>query len=127
MRYSSDAQGGMVLEAVDNIDNNRTTILNRLNTFTPLFGNGNTPLSETYYEAALYLLGDDVKYGRKSSPEVSNPASRIGGNTWTYKSPIEFQCQKSYVVYLTDGEPTSDKDADNEIEGLIGRAVKGAI
>ena len=57
MRYSSDAQGGMVLEAVDNIDNNRTTILNRLNTFTPLFGNGNTPLSETYYEAALYLSG----------------------------------------------------------------------
>ena len=45
----------MVLEAVDNIDNNRTTILNRLNTFTPLFGNGNTPLSETFYEAALYL------------------------------------------------------------------------
>ena len=122
MRYSSDAQGGMVLEAVENIADNRQTILNRLNTFTPLFGNGNTPLSETYYEAALYLKGDPVKYGRVSSPDPSTPASRIDGNTWTYKSPIEFQCQKSYIVYLTDGEPTSDNDANDEIEALIGRS-----
>lgn len=122
MRYSSDAQGGMVLEAVDDIANNRQTMLDRLGTFNTNNVNGNTPLSETLYEASLYLQGKAIKYGNNSKPEHSVDASRTSAGSNTYKSPIDYQCQKSYVVYLTDGEPTSDNDANGDIGTMIGHA-----
>jgi type IV pilus assembly protein PilY1 len=119
MRYSANGTGGMVIEAMDNIDTNRTTVINRLNTFTSLFGNGVTPLSETYYEAALYLRGGAIDYGLTSTPETSTAASRVSGNASLYKSPIEYQCQKNYIVYLTDGLPVNDNQANDKIAKMI--------
>jgi type IV pilus assembly protein PilY1 len=51
-----------------------------------------TPLAETLYEAGLYFKGG---------------ASYFNDGV-TYISPIEYSCQKSYVVYMTDGNPTRD-------------------
>ena len=125
MRYSSNAQGGMVLEAVDDIANNRATIVARLASFNAGNVNGNTPLSETLYEAALYMTGGTAKYGTISVPETSTPASFVGSTPPQYRSPIEFQCQKSYIVYLTDGEPTSDNNANADIGSMIGQSCTG--
>ena len=52
-----------------------------------------TPLAETLAEAGLYF---------------SSKASWF--NSGTYTSPIEYRCQKTYIILVTDGEPTKDDD-----------------
>lgn len=121
MRYDSRAQGGMVLHAIEDINTSRASITATLDTFTNLSGNGNTPLSETLYEAALYMQGRPVDYGNRSAPVLSVASSREPTDSTLYKSPIEFKCQKSYIVYLTDGEPTSDNDANSKVASMIGK------
>src|SRR5262249_16489128 len=37
----------------------------------------------------------------------------------TYLSPLQASCQHNFIVYLTDGEPTSDTDADTKITSLV--------
>jgi len=117
MRYSSDAQGGMVLEPVADIATNRSAIVSAINGLNP---NGNTPLTETLYEASLYYSGLAVDYGNRSSPVLSAPSSRTPANSNIYKSPIQYQCQKSFIVYLTDGLPTADENANSKVPNLPG-------
>jgi type IV pilus assembly protein PilY1 len=51
-----------------------------------------TPLGETLYESMLYFMGRQSYY---------NPGT-------SYTSPIQYRCQKSYVLIITDGAPTHD-------------------
>lgn len=124
MRYNTDGQGGYVLNAIADIATNRNTIINTLKNFDPLDGNGSTPLSETYFEAANYLRGGALTYGDRNSPGNSDDAARTAPGSKTYKSPIQYQCQKNYVVYLTDGAPTGDANANNLIGTMIGSSCK---
>lgn len=143
MRYSvntagtaSDPRGnggGMVIGPVAPIATNRSDLISAINAFVP---NGNTPLSETLYEAHQYFSGGSVYFGDTSQACLvgnssgctgsvvnvrSVGASRVGGviaaNT-TYSSPATESCQNNYIVYLTDGEPTSDSKANTLIRGL---------
>lgn len=41
-------------------------------------------------------------------------------NSGKYISPFAFACQKAFVIYITDGDPTNDTDADSKIEAKIG-------
>lgn len=52
-----------------------------------------TPLAETLAEAGLYFAGEASHF-----------------NSGTYTSPIENRCQKNYVIIITDGEPTKDRN-----------------
>ncbi len=124
-RYSTTNQGGMITHAVTALDDtSRADMTNQLqNVFSP---SGNTPLSETFYEAYLYYSGQNVKYGNSSKTAdgdyKSVAASRVG-NVITgkqYDSPADYSCQTNYIVYLTDGLPTSDVDANTLIDNLPG-------
>ena len=42
-------------------------------------------------------------------------ASREPSDPTLYDSPIDYTCQKNFIVYLTDGEPTRDDAADSDI------------
>lgn len=131
MRYSSNAQGGMVTYPISELtDANRTAMKAELDTYLAA---GNTPLSETMYEAYLYLSGGKVDYGNQSTWTMLDPdngpvsgvsyksvaASRVGDiiTGEKYKSPMQYSCQNTFVVYLTDGLPTDDNDADEKMEG----------
>jgi len=54
-----------------------------------------TPLAETYYEAIRYF-----------------EARRSAYNSINYSNhdPIQYRCQKNFVLLITDGESTKDKD-----------------
>ncbi len=54
-----------------------------------------TPLAETLYEAGLYFKG-----GRSYFNSGVN-----------YTSPIQYHCQRNYVVLITDGESTQDRNS----------------
>lgn len=125
--YSKSYQGGMVAIPVGRISTNADALKQEI---SKLYGLTNTPLSEAYYEAALYMKGEQPKFGndtqagyedgkgskRENKPSV--PGSKSGNK---YKSPIEYSCQKSNIILLTDGEPTYDNAANNDIRSLISK------
>lgn len=51
-----------------------------------------TPLSETMIEAWEYFSGSNRSYYRNAK----------------YNSPIQYYCQKNFIILITDGEPTRD-------------------
>ncbi|MEO0971669.1 MAG: PilC/PilY family type IV pilus protein [Pseudomonadota bacterium] len=127
MRFSSDAEGGMVVHPVSSINDpiNRATLLGAIEALQP---GGNTPLAETLYEAERYLSGSPVQFGLDSvgnggAPQPSVPSSRDGN---IYRSPLTEMCQANYIVLLTDGLPVSDTQADTAIEGLTGLECSGS-
>ena len=121
MRYSDNggagdllARGGMVAYPVSPVEANRTNLQAIINGYSP---GGYTPLSETLYESYLYYSGNPVYFGSFSSPSLSVASSRDPSNLANYKSPADQSC-KNYVVYLTDGLPTADSEANTLINGL---------
>ncbi|QEY61306.1 pilus assembly protein PilY [Metapseudomonas lalkuanensis] len=145
MRFDMQAQGGMITYPIAPITDGADTIIQRLNRYR---ANGNTPLSETLYEAARYYRGDRVYYGLTSSTkdtegsnpptvftpsvrqsytgsnitEYSNLSTSYSRNNAKYISPIESSCQKNHIIYLTDGAPTGDTDASDAIRSLTGKS-----
>ena len=123
MRFDSNANGGMMIYAMEPIATAKTNFIAAVNS---LPADSNTPLAETMYEAALYFRGGNVDYGNTSyngsTLTKSVAASRTTGTlTGTkYKSPIEFQCQKNFITYLTDGDPTSDIGVDATRQAAVG-------
>ncbi len=115
------SQGGPISYAMENIATAKASIQQAVQDLTPSTW---TPLSETLYEAGQYFAGRDVDYGNVGSV-FSVAGSRTGNNlsSDTYNSPIEFSCQKNYIVLLTDGAPTQDTGAHNRIENLPGFAA----
>ncbi len=142
MRYSTnttdDDGGGMVLSPIVPIDENRAALIQLIDGLVPY---GNTPLSETLWEAHQYFSGGSVNYGdtsRSCTAATVNGAgtstncsgviesltsvasSRTGGDPHaaTYASPANDSCQKNFIVYLTDGEPTEDFKSNSDIQAL---------
>ncbi len=62
--------------------------------YPPLYPHNWTPLAETYYEAVRYF-------------EATNSAYNWGVN-YSDHDPIQYRCQKNFVILITDGESTKD-------------------
>jgi type IV pilus assembly protein PilY1 len=132
MRFNN-REGGPVVYAMEDIATARTGMIDAINA---LPASGWTPLSETLYEAGQYYAGRNVDYGDpygfEHGPIVSVADSRVPGNAAVYNSPMEFGCQKNFVVLLTDGAPTRDTGANAKIpalpgyRGLVGTACDGS-
>jgi type IV pilus assembly protein PilY1 len=152
MRYSNNAdgggdasaEGGMVTFPVSSVEDFRDDLITSIQQNT---ADGSTPLSETLYEAHQYFAGRDVFFGVNSRlwpgsrfvpnpnpppddieldgafPSVAN--SREPGDQARYLTPMEQSCQRNFIVYLTDGEPTQDNNADDEIQTLINGTCDG--
>lgn len=127
MRYNTNVNspyddGGPVIYAMEDIATARDAIKDKIE---GLPASGNTPLAETMYEAALYYRGMNVRYGDLEAPERSVDAARTALDPDIYKSPVEYSCQKNFIVYLSDGLPTSDTNADSRIENMTGQSCSG--
>jgi type IV pilus assembly protein PilY1 len=112
MRFSTDGEGGMVVKEMEDVSTSRQEMLDAIAALNP---SGNTPLSETYFEALRYWRGLKWDYGSRSSPMHSVGASVSGD---TYKSPVGESCQKNFIVLLTDGEPVSDQLGASRTTGV---------
>jgi type IV pilus assembly protein PilY1 len=111
MRFDRSANGGYFVTPMQELnDSTSGDIITASNAFT---AGGNTPLSETLYEAARFWGGLSVDYGDSSNPAHNVTTVLDPNNTANYISPISSQCQKNYTILLTDGEPTDDDNADN--------------
>ncbi|TRO83123.1 pilus assembly protein [Trichloromonas acetexigens] len=61
-----------------------------------------TPLAETLAEAGLYFAGKTSWF------------NKVNDRFITYTTPIQYRCQKNYVILMTDGEPTHDDSLKNK-------------
>ncbi|EON90699.1 PilY1-likeTfp pilus assembly protein [Marinobacter lipolyticus SM19] len=104
--------GGHILSAPVDVETNAATLKGLVDGLYPV---GNTPLSETLAETARYFRGDAPSY---DDQPISSVTSETDGS---YVSPVTYQCQKNYAVFLTDGAPTAD-DTDSAIGTYIGQA-----
>jgi type IV pilus assembly protein PilY1 len=87
----SETEGGHIQSTIKSLtDSNRSQLTNDIN---DIVAETWTPLAETLYEAGLYFKG---------GPSYFNP----GVN---YVSPIQYYCQRNYVILITDGESTRDR------------------
>lgn len=85
--FQTNNNGGKI-DSVCGAD--QATVLAQINALT---ASTNTPLAETYYEITRYFRGL-TRYS--------------GSGSGNYISPIQYRCQKNFVVAVTDGFPTFD-------------------
>jgi len=63
-----------------------------------------TPLAETLAEAGLYFAGKKSWFNNDTSGNKINYATK-------YAPAIQWRCQKNYIIIMTDGEPTEDRNS----------------
>ena len=98
----NQSEGGHILREIKDM-----TPLNRAslhNAIGQIQADTWTPLAETLHEAGLYFQG---------APSYFNSGV-------FYSSPIQYWCQRSYIIVVTDGESTQDR---NEV--LKGHGKRG--
>jgi type IV pilus assembly protein PilY1 len=102
MRFNGN-DGGLVIKAMSDLDVDRASILA---TVDGLPAQGNTPLAEMMYEAALYWRGELALFGNghlQTDPMAVDGA----GNYIPPPTPV---CTKNYNVLLSDGQPNDTND-----------------
>lgn len=78
-------------------------------------GNAGTPLSESLYNVYRYFMSRDssqTALGKNGTtrfkPYDLKTDGTVGTTSTAPPSPIQYTCQRNFVVVLTDGEPTAD-------------------
>ena len=115
MRFNTNDQGGSVIYHVQSIDGS-TERAALVSAIAGLPAEGSTPLAETMSEAYRYLSGGSKHY----SESAADPAAFSATDDSVYESPITGSCQSTNIIYLTDGEPRNDADAEREPPGVCG-------
>jgi type IV pilus assembly protein PilY1 len=109
--YDADDGGGSIVSSISDLTtSSKSSLISAVNAIAP---DSNTPLAGSLSEAWRYFQGVKKCYGGSGK----------------YKSPIQYWCQKNFVVIITDGEPWADKmteicatsmksnwDGDSEVE-----------
>ncbi len=113
MRFDGN-DGGPVMFGLKDLDTHRTEANDIVDN---LPASGNTPLSETLYEAARYLSGMTRDYSDLDKTDLD---ALLAPSTTQYRQPVEYSCSKNFVVLLTDGLPTADVDIYDKITNLPG-------
>ncbi len=88
----NQSQGGRLVFPVSDMTTgtNRATLIDSINA---LAGETWTPLAETHYEAMRYYSGQSSYFNSGTN----------------YTSPIQYTCQKNYIILMTDGMSTEDR------------------
>ncbi len=85
------SEGGRIHSTIRSLnETTRTQLINEVRNIT---ADTWTPLAETLYEAGLYFRG----------------ASSYFNSGVVYTSPIQYYCQRNYVIIITDGMSTQDR------------------
>jgi type IV pilus assembly protein PilY1 len=90
-----------------------------------------TPLAETLFQVYTYFMSrssTDLPVGQNGITKfpaysyVTDPNAGLGGNNSASgpptvpASPVQYPCQKTFIIVITDGEPTKD-DFDDSSSG----------
>jgi type IV pilus assembly protein PilY1 len=127
-----DADGGRIVSGIKSMtEANKLALLGTIANLDP---ETNTPLCETLYEVQQYFGGKNVTFGDKdkkpsgySYTPNTPPRDTTIEQSGKYTSPFK-ECQnRAYVVYITDGVPTVDQNANNLVKGLANANQTGYV
>ncbi len=108
----SDPKGGHVKVAIDDYSATHGAALDQ--GIDELEGETWTPLSETLYNVYRYFQSrSNPAYGKDGSTLFPWYNIKLSGSTTSSRStppptPVQYACQKNFVIVITDGEPTKD-------------------
>lgn len=94
-----------------------------------------TPLSETLAEAGRYFAGVNSWFNGTETDAALYPVGRYsstctdsndGCQDYSPNSPIEYRCQKNYIILMTDGDPTHDDAKINITDYINGLRIPAA-
>ncbi|MFT5788193.1 MAG: type IV pilus assembly protein PilY1 [Shewanella sp.] len=124
MNYPSEGyrDGGRVVSGIQTMTPSAKKDL--LDTIGGTNAETNTPLCETLFEAYNYFAGKTVLYGKKDSDydlwyDGNNPPRDTTIETGSrYESPFRICPDVAYVIYITDGVPSQDSYANDDVIAL---------
>ncbi|AWF79867.1 hypothetical protein BTJ40_03005 [Microbulbifer sp. A4B17] len=138
MQFNSTSGARLLFGLESLTDSNRTDILDIIE---DIDANGYTPLAESFAGVGRYFIsgyeGNNLTYIDSTGAETQDPGEDIfvgatSGNSTTtildwnnISAPdntidggaIQYYCQKSFMVALTDGEPTEDNSISDDLTG----------
>jgi type IV pilus assembly protein PilY1 len=115
-----DASGNPNVYTLNGVSDSHGDHLN--NAIESLEGETNTPLAETLFQVYTYFMSRTTTnrpFGVNGTTRFPNYTYRpretgVGGDHSTSgaptvpDSPVQYACQKNFVILITDGEPTKD-------------------
>lgn len=113
----NDGEGGPVILGMTDLDTNRQDILDALDGIVAC-ADCVTPLSETFYESALYWRGRPAYYGENVDEHPTDPNALTQLEPEIYKQPNTAVCAKNFNILLTDGEPVEDAETPDLVDNL---------
>lgn len=128
MVFGSNNQGGEIETAVLEVDSettaantNHSTLVTAIDGIS-LLGANTQPVHETLWDAGLYIQGNN---------HLTGSSGKISSDNVSYDSPIDYTCQKNFVIVLTTGSAadnshTKGRFGDFDGDGEVGWADDGA-
>lgn len=110
------SEGAHILVGIDDIDTNKSQLITAIDSIQ---AGGSTPLAEAMHELGRYFVqgyNNNLTMHPGKANQQSRRAYTIFNSTPRYssgvrqRSPIEYFCQKSFIILLTDGRSTQDRD-----------------
>ena len=133
---TTDPNGGYILEPVDTYSSSQASDFT--STLNPMDVETWTPLGEAMFQFYTYFMSRNVadlplgKDGITKFPRYSYKTSSSGGGgsylaggtpPQVPDSPVQYSCQKHFIILITDGAPTRDDfDASNPADRAQGFA-----
>lgn len=129
-KEEGERDGGRIVSGIRQMTPSAKTSL--MSTINQLPAETNTPLCETMYEAYSYFSGGAVVYGHSDSDYIFLKGNKYQSNVPSYDdsiesggnyiSPMRVCPDRAYIIYITDGIPTVDQNADGRVETLTAEA-----
>ncbi|MGQ9618313.1 MAG: pilus assembly protein [Candidatus Aminicenantia bacterium] len=91
--YFEDGSGRDGAYLQNDVGDLNTSIVTNIENITP---DTWTPSAEALYEAVRVFMAGKTAYN--------------GGVNYAPKDPIQYYCQKNFIIFVTDGNPTKDKN-----------------
>lgn len=120
--YNSDGDGehgGRIVSGIETMtDSSRSSLITKIKY---LSSDNWTPLCETLFEAYNYFSGGNITYGHldaSATPAYDENVEKDG----SYISPLKVCPDLAYIIYVTDGAPSHDEDANEHVKTLTKEA-----
>lgn len=140
--YNADT-GGRLIEAIDTLTAAKKTLIK--NDINALTASGSTPLAETLSSIGLYFstgytgnltlhpdgpgtttaTASSLFHAIQNCTSAPITVSNQCPGSATYPPPIQYFCQKSFAVLLTDGRPQNDRNIHALLRDYSGDCAAG--
>jgi type IV pilus assembly protein PilY1 len=125
-QFAPGAHGAYVSADIEDYTSNKATIESDLDSID---ASGNTPLGESLFKVYTYFMSRTAgerpkgKNGTTEFPAYDYRLSNGDGDAPVddrTQDPVDLECRRSFIIMLTDGEPTSDNFATsgNDTDGF---------